>query len=223
MKIIIDLILFAILGAGIFLGYKRGFVQTVAKPVKLVAVWFCSIRCCSSFASRLIAPLVQAPVTKNLSEFLNKKCDGLTEANASEELPTLLKIAAGIFDINIDDVAVGAESSLTERLAETFTQPLVSLFSVVISFVLLLLIFSVVFTVALWFLNYVFRMRPLAWVNHTFGVIFGFAFAMIVAWVVSMLVGYIFSFKAFSSLNFSGGAIYRFFKAYHPLDLLLGF
>ncbi len=223
MKVLIDLILVAILVAGIVLGYKRGFVQTVAKPVKLVAVWFCSLKCCSSFGKRLIAPLVQAPVTQKLSEFLNEKCAELTAENAAEEIPTLLKIAAGIFNINVDEIAQDAGHTLTERLAETFTSPLVSLFSVVIAFVLLLLIFSVVFSLLLWLLNQFFQMRPLAWVNHTLGVIFTAALAMIIAWVFSMLVGYIFSFKAFASLDFEGGIVYRFFKTYHPLDLLLGF
>lgn len=223
MKIIVDIVLLSVLLLGFFLGYKRGFVKTVAKPVKLVAVWACSIKFCSAFADRLIAPLIQSTVTEKLSLFLKEKCGDLTASNVSEELPTILKIAAGIFNINVNEIAAGAGDSLTDRLAETFTQPLVSLVSVVISFVLLLLICSVLFSLLLWILNGVFRTHTLSWLNRLLGVLFGAALALIVAWCLSMLFGYILGFKVFSSLNFEGGAIYRFFKTYHPLDLLLGF
>ena len=38
MNWVIDIVLIAILLVGLVMGYKRGFVKTVAKPVKLVAV-----------------------------------------------------------------------------------------------------------------------------------------------------------------------------------------
>ena len=143
MNLIVDLVLLAILLAGLILGYKRGFVKTVAKPVKLVAVWVCTIKSCSAFAARFIAPLIQTSVTEKLSEFLQENYKHITESNASEELPTLLKIAAGLFNIDIQQVAEDAGAALTQKLAETFTAPLVSLASIVIAFVVLLIVFSV--------------------------------------------------------------------------------
>ncbi len=223
MNWVIDIVLIAILLVGLVMGYLRGFVKTVAKPVKLVAIWACTIRSCSFVGARLIAPLIQAPVTDNLSEFLQEKCTNLTAANASEELPTLLRMAAGIFNIDIDQIAANAGDALAQRLAETFTEPIVSLVSVVIAFVLLLIAFSVLFSVVLWLLNGVFHLKPLAWFNRCLGVFFGLAFAMIIAWIVSMILGFIFDLPALSSLGFEGGAVYRFFREYHPLDLLLGF
>ena len=223
MNWVIDIILIAILVVGFVMGYKRGFVKTVAKPVKLVAVWACTIKSCSFVGARFIAPLVQAPVTNKLAQFLQEKCQELTAANVSEELPTLLKMAAGLFDIDIDQVAANAGDALAQKLAETFTEPIVSVVSVVIAFVLLLLVFSVLFSVALWLLNAIFHMKPLAWFNRLLGVLFGSAFALIIAWLVSMVLGFIFNLPALSSVGFEGGAVYRFFREYHPLDLLLGF
>ncbi len=222
MNWIIDIALVTILLIGLVMGYQRGFVKTVAKPVKLVAVWICSFKTCSFFARIFVAPLVQPTVTARLSQYLQENCEGLNSANVTEKLPTLLKMAAGLFDIDISEIA-GSGTTLTEKLAETFTEPLVSIFSVAITFVLLLLIYSVLFTVLLWLLNLIFHLHPFAWLNRSLGVIFGIAFALIVAWLLSMILGYVLSFPIFSSLGFEGGAIYRFFKAYHPLDLLLGF
>ena len=223
MNLIIDIVLLAILVIGLILGWKRGFVKTVAKPVKIVAVWACSIKLCAGVARRFIAPLIQKPVTEKLSEVLREKCAGLTAQTASEDLPTLLKMTAGIFNIDVNQVAQGSNDALIERLAQTFTEPVVFVVAVVIAFVLLLLVCNILFTFLLWILNGVFRTKPLAWLNKTLGIIFSLALAFIFAWLVSMLGGAILGSQALSSLGFEGGAIYRFFKEYHPLDLLLGF
>ena len=223
MNWIIDIILVAIIVTGIVLGLKRGFVKTVAKPVKLVATWACSIKLAPWFAKRFIAPLIQAPVTEKLSAVLREKCQDLTAANAAEDLPTLLKICAGIFNINVEEVAQGSVETLTDRIAQTFTEPLVSVVAVVISFFLLLIICSILFAFLLWLLNLIFELRPFAWLNRTLGVLFGAALAMIVTWIVSMILGYVFGLSIFDGLAFEGGFVYRFFQDYHPLDLLLGF
>ena len=112
---------------------------------------------------------------------------------------------------------------MVERLAETFTQPLVSVIAIVVSFVLLLLVCNILFSIVLWIVNGIFHTKPLSWLNRTLGVLFSVAFAFIVAWLVSMLVGAVLGSQALVSLEFEGGAVYRFFKEYHPLDLLLGF
>lgn len=223
MNFAIDLVLIVILLIGIFMGYKRGFVKTVAKPVKLVAVWVCTIKSCSFAASRFIAPLIQSSVTEKLSDFLQEKYQHITASNAADELPTLLKMAAGIFNIDIQQVANDAGMELTQKLAETFTAPLVSLVSVVIAFILLLIVYSILFSIVLFLLNAVFHIGPLLWFNRCLGVFFGAALALIVAWAVSMLFGFILGLPALSSIGFKGGAVYRFFREYHPLDLLLGF
>ncbi len=223
MNLIIDIVLIAILVIGLILGWKRGFVKTVAKPVKIVAVWACSIKFCTDVAKRFIAPLIQKPVTEKLSEVLREKCADLTAQTAAQDLPTLLKMTAGIFNIDVNQVAENSGDALVERLAQTFTEPLVFVVAVVLSFLLLLLVCNILFTFLLWILNGVFQTKPLAWLNKSLGIIFSLALAFIVAWLVSMLIGAVLGSQALSSLGFDGGAIYRFFKEYHPLDLLLGF
>lgn len=223
MKIIVDILLVLILAAGFILGWKRGLIKTLAKPVKIVAVWACSIKFCADAARRFIVPLIQKPVTEKLSVILREKCAGLTAQTVSEDLPTILKMTAGIFNIDIKQVAQDSGDALIERLAETFTQPLVYVVAIVISFILLLIVCNIVFSLLLWLLNGIFHTKPLSWLNRALGVVFGAAFAFIIAWLVSMIVGAVFGSQAFSSLGFEGGAIFRFFKEYHPLDLLLGF
>ena len=223
MNLIIDLVLVTILLVGIIMGYKRGFVKTVAKPVKLVAVWVCTIKTCSAFAARFIAPLIQTTVTEKLSDFLQENYKNITASNALDEMPTLLKIAAGVFDIDIQQVVEDAGAALTQKLAETFTAPLVSLVSIVIAFVVLLIVFSVLFSIVLWIINGIFHIGPLLWFNRILGVVFGVALALIVAWSISMILGFVLELPALSAIGFDGGIVYRFFREYHPLDLLLGF
>ncbi len=223
MKIVIDILLLAILLGGLFLGWKRGFVKTVAKPVKIVAVWACSIKFCAATARNFIAPLIQKPVTEKLASVLREKCADLTAQTAREELPTILKMTAGIFNIDVNQIAENSGEGLIERLAQTFTEPLVFVVAVVIAFILLLLVCNILFSLLLWVLNGVFHTKPLSWLNRILGIVFSGAFAFIIAWLVSMIVGAILGSQIFASLGFEGGAIFRFFKEYHPLDLLLGF
>lgn len=223
MKVFIDIVLLAIVIFGLILGWKRGFVKTVAKPVKIVAVWACSIKFCASAARRFIAPLIQKPVTERLASILREKCADLTAQTANEELPTILKITAGIFNIDVNQIAENSGEGLVERLAETFTEPLVFVVAVVISFVLLLLVFNILFSLFLWILNGIFHTKPLSWLNRILGIAFSGAFAFIIAWLVSTVLGAILGSQAFASLGFEGGAVFLFFKEYHPLDLLLGF
>ena len=223
MKIAVDMFLIAILVIGFVLGWKRGFVKTVAKPVKIVAVWACSIKFCATVAERFVAPFIQKPVTEKLSAILREKCAALTAQTASDDLPTLLKMTAGLFNIDVEQVASNAGEALIERLAETFTQPLVSVIAVVISFFLLLIVCNILFSVLLWILNGIFHTKPLSWLNRILGVVFSVAFAFIIAWLISMLAGAVLGSQALSALEFEGGAVYRFFQEYHPLDLLLGF
>ncbi len=221
MNLAVDLILVLVLLAGIVMGIKRGFVKTVAKPVKLVAVWVCSFKTCAMFSSKMIEPSIGASVTARLSAALRERCANLTPQNAKEEMPLIFKIAAGIFDIDVNEVVKDSGSALADRLAQTFAAPLVSIVSMVISFILLLIIFSVLFAILIRIVNAVFHLKPLAWLNRLLGFLFGFAFSFIIAWLISMLVGLVFGLEALQSVNFEGGAVYCFFREYHPLDLLL--
>ena len=90
MKTFIDLVLVAIVLAGIVIGYKRGFVQTVAKPVKVIAVWFFSIQCCSFFANTFIAPLVREPITKKFTDFLEDYMNPSKIEAAVEDIKELI-------------------------------------------------------------------------------------------------------------------------------------
>ncbi len=221
MNFAIDMILVAILLLGVIMGIKRGFVKTVARPVKLVAVWICSFQACSLFSTKVVEPVIGASITGRLSAILQERFADMAPQTAKDELPLVLKIAAGIFDIDVGQIATDSGAAFADRLAATFAAPLVSIVSLVISFVLLLIIFSLLFTVVIWIVNAVFRLSPLAWLNRTLGFVFGFAFSFIVAWVASMLIGFVFGLETVQATGFEGGVVYNFFREYHPLDLLL--
>ncbi len=222
MNLAIDLILVAIVLIGIIMGIKRGFVKTVAKPVKLVAVWVCSFQTCSAFASKFIEPAIGSSVTGRLASILRERFADMAPQSAKDDLPLVLKIAAGIFDIDVGQIANDSGAAFADQLAATFAGPLVSIVSLVISFVLLLIIYSLLFTVVIWILNAIFHIGPLSWLNKILGLVFGFAFSFILAWIVSMVVGFVFGLDIVQIANFEGGTVYNFFREYHPLDLLLG-
>ena len=100
-KILIDVIVSLIVVAGAVFGIKRGFLITVARPIKWFAALFIAFSLCTPVAQGIIKPLIDAPITNQISGYLLEKCADITAENASEKLPTLLKIAAGIAGVDV--------------------------------------------------------------------------------------------------------------------------
>lgn len=225
-KIILDAILIFILLLGLFLGWRRGFVKTVGKPVKFFATVFCSFRFCADFSERLLRPLIAEPLTRQVSDFIRTHCADVTPENATETLPTVLKLAAGLFGIDVSEAASGS-TGVIDSLVTTLTSPVVDIVSTVLSFFALLILCSIVFTVLLWLVDLLFSIGPVSVLNRAVGCVFSGALAFIVVWALASL----FAFALDTSLlegvtwakDFEGGFFYRFLNQYNPLDLILSF
>lgn len=226
MKYILDAILILIVLFGIFLGYKRGFVRTVGRPVKFFATLFCAFRFCSLFSEKVLRPLISEPVTKQVAEYIRTHCGDVTAENAGETLPTVLKLAAGLFGIDVSEAATRGENVI-DSLTTTLTAPVVDIVSTVLSFVALLIICTLVFTVVLWLVDLLFRIGPVSVVNKAVGVLFSGAFALLISWALASLFAFVLDTSLFDGVawaeNFEGGFFYRFLNQYNPLDLILSF
>ncbi len=226
LNIIVNIIICAIFIAGVIIGIKRGFISLAAKPVKFFAALFIAFSLCSVFASAVVYHIIEAPITNYIKDFLYANCEGLTASNASEELPTILKISAAIFGIDIDEVAVNATNVL-DSIVESLTSPVISVVSVIISFVLLYFISKILLSVLLWFLNLVFRSGVFGFLNKLLGTVFGLCLAVIAAWVFVSVFEYAIHLPMFEGnavvSEFEGTFLYGFFNSYSPIELLLSF
>ena len=60
---IVDAVLVLVIFFGAVLGYKRGFIGFVAKPLKFVLSLGLSFGCAGRFASSTVTPIIEAPAT----------------------------------------------------------------------------------------------------------------------------------------------------------------
>ena len=102
-NIAVDVILTAIIIVGAVIGAKCGFVKIISKPVAFFGSLAIAFGFSDDFAAALIEPRIYNPVSAKMAEYLYSHCGHLTAENAADELPTLLKIAAAIFNIDLND------------------------------------------------------------------------------------------------------------------------
>ncbi len=228
LKFIVDAVLVIVVLVGLVMGLKRGFVGIVAKPVKFVASLALAFGLCSSVAKSLIVPYIGEPASNYVKDFLYANCSGITAETAAEELPTMLKIAAGMFDININEVASNAGGTVIDAIADKLTAPVIDVVAIVIAFIAVLILANIALSIVLAIINSIFKAGVLGAFNKILGVVFGIAFAVIIAWGLAVIFNLVLNIPAVSELdwvkNFAdGGFIYKFLNEYNPIELLLSF
>ena len=230
LNVILNVILCAMIVLGAVFGIKRGFISMAARPVKLVLALMIAFGACAAFADAVVYPIIEAPISNYVKDFLYANCEGLTSANVNEELPTLLKIAASIFGISINEVADSAQNAGTavlDAIVENLTSPVISVIADIVSFVVLYFVAKLVLSLVLWFVNLIFKSGVFGVLNKTLGVIFGTATAIIAAWALVAILEFVFHSTALQNVEliaeFEGGFLYKFFSTYNPIELLLSF
>ena len=157
-----------------------------------------------------------------------EKCQDITAENADNELPTLVKFAAGLSGIDVNEL-VGEKlaENAADVIANTLTAPIISIVSVILAFIILYfgsrilmtLIFAITATVA--------DGGVVGFINKFLGFIFSALMMVIVCWCLTALFDFIVHTPALEGVSwakdFTGGYIYEFFRTFSPIDLLLSF
>lgn len=226
LSIIIDLILLGIIAYGIYYGIKKGFVKIAEKPVKTVASLVLAYTCCKGFGSLIVAPLIRGPITGYIGDFMYRNMPNITPGTAIDDLPTLLKIAAAAFNIN---VTPGADAGVAyvDTLVATLAEPVVGFISVIIAAIALFFIGKLLFTLAFYLLNKFCNEGLLGKINKILGIVFGTFMFVLTSWGVAVFISVVFHLPMFNGVElisgFNGGLVYRFFNAFNPIVLLLSF
>lgn len=227
LNIIIDLILCAIIVIGAIFGIVRGFIKIAAKPVKFIAAIVIAFSLCNPVAEKVVAPVIESSVTNYISDFLDEKVDELTPDNVNEELPTILKFAASIFDIDVQKVVEEGSEAVVESIVTNLASPVVNIISMGIAFIALYLLSKIVLALAIFLIDMIFKNGLFGLLNKILGFVFSTIISVAAAWALAVLIAFIFNLPAFSSNEmiqaFEGGFFYRFFNTYNPVELLLSF
>ena len=224
MNIVLDIILLVILIGGLVLGYKRGFIKSITKPVRFFAAIFTAFKLASPIAKSFLEPLIKTPATNQIRDYLVKNCPTITPETASDELPTLLKFAASVMNVDIENLSPGdTVSAIVESLAD----PVIHLLSVIVTFILVYFIAKLVYSLVLSMLSSMFKDGVLGFPNKILGSVFTLFLAVVISWVFVVLFDFAISSSILADAvwvkDFEGGVIYRFFAKNSPIDLLLSF
>lgn len=224
LAILIDLILLGIIAYGVYIGIKKGFVKIIGKPVKTIASLVLAYTCCSWFGQLVIAPLINAPISGYVSDFMYKNLPNISPEMGVEELPTLIKMAIAAFNV---DLNVAPGESYIDGIVGLVASPVVNLISVVLGFIALFFIGKLLFAFAFYLLNKFCSSGLLGKVNKALGMVFGIFMYVFASWSLAVLLSIVFHLPAFDGVElisgFEGGWIYRFFNALNPIVLLLSF
>lgn len=227
-NLIFDIILVGILVAGGILGAKNGFIDTVARPVKFVLSIVLAFTLARSVGNFLVEPMIGPAISHKLRDILVEKYAGITATTASNELPTLIKVAASLCGVDINQVASAADgASVIEAIARSVSNPVVDLISLILGFVITYFLAKLVLKFILILINNIVNNGIAGIVNKGLGCVFALFLAFVVGWCVTCISEFVFNIPAIASMssveNFTGGVVYRFFRTFTPLDLLLSF
>ncbi len=226
-NLIVDAIIVLILIIGIILGVKRGFVATVAKPVRILASIGVAFGLCKPLSAQYVQPWIQEPLTEKWTAFLKEKCGEITAESASTELPGIMKLIAKLFNVDVNDVAEQATTTIVEAISNALAEPLASLAGIVLSFVGLFLATNIVCWILFKIIDLIFNVGPLEVINKIFGLIFGAVFSFIVVWALTVGFDYVITLGFLSDVEmiqgFTGGPVYKLVQQLNPIDLLFKF
>ena len=226
-NIVVDIIIVSILVIGAFIGIKRGFILTLAKPVKWIASVLIALSLCNSVATNIVEPMIEAPITNQISSYLAEECAEITAENADKELPTILKIAAGIVGVDVNSLNGDNAEGYISELVDKLTLPVIHMIAIVISCFVLYILSKILLSLVISLINVMFSGGVFGIANKILGFVFCTFLAFVFAWILVALFGYIINIPALIEVEwintFKGGYVYRFFKEISPIELLLSF
>ncbi len=211
----IELIIIAILICGGIFGYRRGLLRLALVPLRLVICLAFAFFFCKSVGDRLIIPAVYPAVANYLKELLSEHI----QSDSFDNLPTLIKIFVGL-------CAFGGDESFEwtlDGIMETVTMPVSTFVSRVIAFVILLILSGLILNLAVSLADRLLDRGFVGRINAILGVLLSGCISAVSAWCFVSVVDYFLLLDIFSVGEFSGGALFRFFREVSPIRLLLGF
>lgn len=227
MDIIFELILLCILVGGAYAGIKFGFIQIVAKPIKTLASLSFAFLLCRGVGTEVIAPIIQAPVSNYIKDFIYTNCANLSHNNLSSEVPTLLKIAGAAFNVDLNALDAPSTDLLLDNVVLKLTNPTVCLIGIIVAFVILLFVGRLLISLGIYLVNSYCRGGVIAIVNKSMGFVLAGLLSFLCAWAFVSVAEFFFHLPIFDGSaairDFNGGFLYKLLLSISPLELLLSF
>ena len=224
---IVDIEFLLIMAIGIIVGIKLGFIKTVAKPVRFVLSVVIAFTLAANFSAAVVEPLISGPITNQLTAFLSEKFADMT-AEKVDTLPTLVKFAAGLCNVDIAEVATDVgEGSIIAAIVSEITTPFTSIICTAVAFIALFFVAKLVLTLLFALIDKIVDNGIVGVANRVIGAVFMGALAFIVCWGAASIFELVINLPVFEGQTwvneFTGGFIYKLLKSINPIDILLSF
>ena len=227
MDVIFELILLCILVGGAYAGIKFGFIQIAAKPIKIAASISFAFMLCRGVGTEVIAPIIQAPVSNYIKDFMYTNCSNLSHNNLSSEVPTLLKMAGAAFNVYFNAMDALSSDTLLDNVILKLTSPTVRLIGIMIACVILLFVGRLLISLGIYLVNSFCQGGVIAIVNKSMGFVLAGLLSFLCAWAFVSVAEFFFHLPIFDDSaairDFDGGLLYRMLLSISPLELLLSF
>ena len=208
----LDIALILILVVGVFIGWAKGFFAIITKPIKIVLAGLFTYMTAATVIEGWTAPYFKALLNDKISVYLLEKCPDIV-AGGSDTLPSVLRLAAKIFSVDLA-AASGGGSELISELSLMLSDPLGSLVATVVTYVVGFFVFLIALSLLVSLFSAIFRSGILRIVDSTAGL----ALMAVVSFLLSCLVATVVTNVA---PQFEGGAVYAFFRDFDPIGKLL--
>ena len=220
LNLLIEVILIAIIVGGTSFGYRKGLFKMVAAPARTLVCLVTSFLFGRPVGKYFLSPILSVPIKRYVLTFVSEKM--AWDSGHVIKIPTIIKVTGAVFDISYDNAEITVES-----MVNSFTDPLVALVSCLIAFVL-------IFCLSKWLIKLLMNLTDsclnigvLGKLNRISGAVLSVFFAIICAFAFTSAVNYIlrldFALNSRLVREFSGGPLYRFFRNFNLINLLLSF
>lgn len=214
-NIIVDIVIILLLLLGGFVGYKKGFIRSLKRPIRLFGGFILSFALCNTVSVGIIEPLVKEPISVKIEEYI------FEHFMNGGEYPTIVRISAALMDVDLSN----AES--VEEIINSVLDPVVHFISVIIAFIAIYILSKLLLSLVINLVAAIFDKTILSMPNKIIGCVFCAFATFVFLWMSVSVLDFVVKLPMFEgtsfALNFTGGPVYSFFLGFSPLDLLLSF
>lgn len=210
---VLDVILLLIPIIALFIGAKKGLFSISTKIVKIILSIFLTILFAPDIIGSFTAPYFTELIRCSIVEYLTVNCPDITAAQSVDALPSILKLAVRIFNIDLTSAGESAGSAVISDVSAMISAPLGNFVAAVITYIVLFFAFLIIISIVLSLLNALFKKGPLMMVDRILGALFMAIVALLISCLVATVTGMI-------APDFVGGRIYEFFRDLDPLSLI---
>ncbi len=221
MMSMIDIIIVALIGLCILLGFKKGFMKTILPVIAFFLSVFLAYTLATPAASFVSQSFVEPKLTQSITDGLNQGADSVKELLPDYLLNNADRIGLDLSVLDTAGSGGAAHEELAKQIVTERVRPgLIKSLSAVCAIVLFLVL-SAVLGILARFIGKTFNLLPLKGLNHLAGGALGFINGLVLSAFLCAIITAILTFKPdgwliFTRSNADGSLFFRYFN-----DLLL--